>query len=149
MPIEKEKFEAGRFHSEVEEEIVTFLKERKDGAFTSQEIMGGVHFHTDYSTPEIAKMSTFAIADFTALLYDLVRRKRVKMKVVKGRMYFMARGDVAAKCPKCRTKIVEPRKTWKMAGRPDKKGKRTELHIGLFECPKHGVFRSVLSKKKI
>lgn len=149
MPIEKEKFEAGRFYSEVEEEIVSFLKERKEGAFTSQEIMGGVHFHTDYTTPEVAKISTFAIADFTALLYDLVRRKRVEMKVVKGRMYFMAREDVAAKCPKCGTKIVEPKKTWKMAGRPDKKGKRTELHIGLFKCPKHGAFRSVLSKKKI
>ena len=149
MPITKEKFEAVRFYSEVEEEIVSFLKERKDGAFTSQEIMGGIHYHTDYSTPEIARMSTFAIADFTALLYDLVKRKRVKMKVVRGRMYFMTLGDVAAKCPKCGTRIVEPKKTWKMAGRPHKNGKRLQLHIGLFECPKHGVFRSVLSKQKI
>jgi len=75
MPITKENFEAGRFYSEVEEEIVSFLKERKDGAFTSQEVMGGIHYHTDYSTPEIARMSTFAIADFTALLYDLVKKK--------------------------------------------------------------------------
>jgi len=71
------------------------------------------------------------------------------MKVVRGRMYFMTGGDVVAKCPKCGTKIVEPKKTWKMAGRPDKKGKRLQLHIGLFECPKHGVFRIVLSKQKI
>ena len=35
-----------------------------------------------------------------------------------------------AKCPKC-GKEVAPKKTWKMAGRPDKTGKRMELTIGL------------------
>jgi len=148
MPIDKEKFEDGKLHSNVEDDIISFLKERKEGAFTSQEIMGGVHLHTDFSTPEIAKMSTFAIADFTALLYDLVKKGKVKMKVVSGRMYFMAGGD-SAKCPKCRTEVAEPKKTWEMAGRPDKKGKRLQLHIGLFECPKHGTFRTVLGKQKI
>ncbi|UCE16923.1 MAG: chorismate-binding protein [Candidatus Bathyarchaeota archaeon] len=54
-----------------------------------------------------------------------------------------------AKCPKCEMEIASPRKTWKMAGRPDKKGKRLELQIGLYDCPKHGAFRSVLSKRKI
>lgn len=71
------------------------------------------------------------------------------MKVVRDRMYFMVGGDGVAKCPKCRREITPPRKTWKMAGRPDKKGKRLELHIGLYDCPKHGAFRSVLSKRKI
>jgi uncharacterized protein (UPF0212 family) len=55
-----------------------------------------------------------------------------------------------AKCPKCGTEVSKPKKTWKMAGRPDKSGKRMQLEIGLFECPKcHGTFREVLSKKKI
>ncbi len=55
-----------------------------------------------------------------------------------------------AKCPKCRTEVSRPKKTWKMAGRPDKSGKRTQLEIGLYECPKcHKSFREVLSKKKI
>lgn len=148
MPIDKEKFASGKLHSKVEDDIVSFLSERKERAFTSQEIMGGVHLHTDFGTPEIAKMSTFAIADFTALLYDLVRKGKVKMKVVRGRMYFMAVGD-SAKCPKCGIEVAEPKKTWKMAGRPDNKGKRLQLHIGLFECPKHGTFRIVLGKQKI
>ena len=148
MPIVKEEFERGKLHGKVEETIVSFLSERKEGAFTSQEIMGGVHFHTDFSTPEIAKMSTFAIADFTALLYDLVRKGKVKMKVVRSRMFFMAGGDVA-RCPKCGMEVAEPKKTWKMAGRPDKRGKRLQLHIGLYECPKHGAFRRVLAKRKI
>lgn len=55
-----------------------------------------------------------------------------------------------AKCPKCKTEVSTPKKKWKMAGRPDKSGKRMELEIGLFECPKcHKTFREVLSKKKI
>ncbi len=55
-----------------------------------------------------------------------------------------------AKCPKCGTDSPRPKKAWKMAGRPDKAGKRMQLEIGLFECPKcKATFREVLSKKKI
>jgi len=55
-----------------------------------------------------------------------------------------------AKCPKCGTEVPKTKKTWKMAGRPDKAGKRMQLEIGLYECPKCShVFREVLSKKKI
>ena len=54
------------------------------------------------------------------------------------------------KCPKCGTEVPKPKKSWKMAGRPDKQGKRMQLEIGLFECPNCGAtFREVLSKKKI
>jgi len=148
MPINKGEFETGKLYSKVEEEIISFLKERKEGAFTSEEIMEGTRYHTDFSTPETAKISAFAIADFIALLHDLVKRGTIRMKVVRGRMYFMT-GGYGAKCPKCGAEIAEPKKTWKMAGRPDKKGKRLQLHIGLFECPKHGAFRTVLDKQKI
>ena len=148
MPITKKKFEGGKLHGKVEAEILNFLNERKDGAFSSQEIMGGIHYHTDFSTPEISKMSTFAIADFTTLLHDLVRQKSIRMNVVRNRMYYMAMDAQVAKCPKC-SKIFEPKKTWKMAGRPDKEGKRLQLHIGLYSCPNHGSFRNVLDKRKI
>jgi len=148
MPITKKKFEGGKLHSKVEAEIISFLKERKDGAFTSQEIMGGIRYHTDFSTPEISKMSTFAIADFTTLLHDLVRQGNIRMKVVRNRMYYMAVDAKIAQCPKCK-ELFEPQKTWKMAGRPDKNGKRFQLHIGLYNCPKDGTFRNVLDKRKI
>lgn len=56
--------------------------------------------------------------------------------------------DLMAKCPKCGREVSAPKKTWKMAGRKDKNGKRNELTIGLFEhCGK--TFRSVLSMRKI
>jgi hypothetical protein len=148
MPITKQTFEHGKIHSKVEDEILVFLKERKDGAFTSQEIMGGIHYHTDFNTPEVSKMSTFTIADFTALLHHLVREGNIKVKVVGNRMYYMLTSAHAAKCPKC-NKVFEPTKTWKMAGRPDKNGKRMQLHIGLYKCPKHGTYRKVLNKRKI
>lgn len=55
-----------------------------------------------------------------------------------------------AKCPKCGTVVNAPKKKWTMAGRPDKAGKRTQLEIGLFDCPKcKKSFREVLSKKMI
>jgi hypothetical protein len=54
-----------------------------------------------------------------------------------------------AKCPKCGTDNVPLKKSWKMAGRPDKQGKRMQLEIGLYQCPKGHTFREVLSKKKI
>jgi len=58
------------------------------------------------------------------------------------------KGNFMAKCPKCGKEVSTPKKTWKMAGRKDKSGKRTELTIGLFEhCGKS--FRSVLNKRKI
>jgi hypothetical protein len=57
-------------------------------------------------------------------------------------------GNFMAKCPKCGMEVATPRKSWKMAGRPDKSGKRTELTIGLFDhCGK--TFRAVLAKRKI
>jgi hypothetical protein len=58
------------------------------------------------------------------------------------------KSDFMAKCPKCKKEVSKPKKTWKMAGRKDKSGKRTELTIGLFECCGKS-FRSVLSKRKI
>jgi len=54
-----------------------------------------------------------------------------------------------AKCSKCGAVVAKPKKTWKMAGRPDKQGKRMQLEIGLYECPNNHSFREVLSKKKI
>lgn len=148
MPITMKKFEGGKLHNSVEEEMLSFLKDRKDGAFTSQEIMAGIRYPTDFSTPEISKMSTFAIAYFTTVLHDLVTRGIIRMNVISNRIYFTMTDSHRAKCPKCKV-VREPTKSWKMTGRPDKKGKRFQLHIGLFKCPKHGTFRKVLDKRKV
>ena len=56
---------------------------------------------------------------------------------------------IMAKCPKCGKEVYSPRKSWKMAGRPDRMGKKTELTIGLFDCPTCGAFRKAIGKRKI
>jgi hypothetical protein len=149
MPITKNEFENGKIHSTLEEEIIAFLNERKNRAFTSQEIMEGLRYHAEFSTPEISKMSTFAVADFTTFLHHLVERGKIKMKIVRGRMYLKAAESQSAKCPKCGGEITNPKRTWNMTGRPDKKGEKLQLQIGLYHCPKHGSFRTVLSKQKV
>ena len=58
------------------------------------------------------------------------------------------RNEPMAKCPVCGKEVKTAKKTWKMAGKPDKKGKRTQLTIGLYECCDK-TFREVLDKKKI
>jgi len=59
-------------------------------------------------------------------------------------------GNNMAKCPKCGTEVSSAKKRWTMAGRPDKTGKRMQLEIGLFDCPRcKKPFRAVLSKRKI
>jgi len=148
MPIGKTEFQGGKRFNEVEDSVASFLKERKENAFTSQEIMAGLGFRTDFGTLETSRISAFAVADFINLLYEMVRKGKVATRLVEGQMYFATGGNVA-KCPKCGDEIAEPKKTWKMAGRPDKKGQRLQLHIGLYECPKHGSFRVTLGKQKI
>jgi hypothetical protein len=60
----------------------------------------------------------------------------------------VSEGNFMAKCPVCGREVSTPKKSWKMAGRPDKSGKKTELTIGLFEhCGK--TFRATLGKRKI
>ena len=54
-----------------------------------------------------------------------------------------------AACPRCgiETSLV---KTWKMAGRPSKRGERLQLTIGHYKCPKCSkTFRKVIAKEKI
>jgi len=53
------------------------------------------------------------------------------------------------KCPKCGAEAREKRAPWTMKGRADRKGMKTELTIGLFECPSCGTFRKVLNKRKV
>ena len=152
MPIEKDEFKTGKTRDKVEDDIVLFLKDRQDKAYTSQEIMGGIeHPATDFTNPDIAQMSAFAISDFSALLSEMVNKGRLSMRAIKGQMHFSAPVPDAIKCPKCHTEITAaPKKTWIMTSpKPDKLGNRHQLNLGLFECPTHGNFRVTLNKQKL
>lgn len=81
--------------------------------------------------------------------------ERLREEILNSLLKFIARKsnekkeNLSIKCPECDVKISKPKKTWTMAGRPNKKGERLQLQIGLFECPNHGVFRKALDKKWI
>jgi hypothetical protein len=87
---------------------------------------------------EPQKQPIFALADANYrkcfMLYHMIS---IKLRVTH-----------MAKCPSCGKEVKDAKKTWKMAGKPDKKGKRTQLTIGLYECCGK-TFREVLDKKKI
>jgi predicted RNA-binding Zn-ribbon protein involved in translation (DUF1610 family) len=69
---------------------------------------------------------------------------------MKTNIVILRRKIIMGNCPKCGAGNQAPKKTWKMAGRPDKMGKRMQLEIGLYKCPSCGAsFREVLSKQKI
>jgi hypothetical protein len=88
MPIEKEKFV--NVSSNLEAEIVSFLKARKGKAFTAEEIMGSTSFHVDFDLPITSKVSAFVAANFVAVLHELVSKGQIARKVVNNRMYFIA-----------------------------------------------------------
>ena len=88
MPIDKEKFV--RVSIKLEDEIISFLKKRKEKAFTADEIMGSTSFNVDFDVPGTSKMATFMVANFVSVLQDLVSKGKISRKVVNNRMYFRA-----------------------------------------------------------
>ena len=89
MPIDKEEF--GRLSIKLEEEIISFLKQRQEKAFAADEIMGATSFHIDFDLAGTSKIAMFMAANFVAVLQDLVSKGKISRKVVHNRMYFMAR----------------------------------------------------------
>jgi len=81
------------------------------------------------------------------LVFQFACRSLGKVLSAHQLCYHINGGEFMAKCPKC-GKEVAPKKTWKMAGKPDKTGKRMQLEIGLCECCGK-TFRTVLNKQKI
>lgn len=54
-------------------------------------------------------------------------------------------------CPKCGTRVSEPKKTWQLVSpMPDSQGRITITIMGSFECPNCGhKWRAVISKIKV
>jgi hypothetical protein len=89
MPIDKKRFE--EVSDRLEEEILSFLKKHKGKAFTADEIMGATSLYVYLDLPVTSKTSPFMVANFVAVLHDLVSKGKISRKVVDNRMYFTAR----------------------------------------------------------
>jgi len=88
MPIDKKEFERSSIN--LEEEIVAFLRARKGKAYTSDEIMSATNLRTDFDLQVTTKYSIFVVANFVAILHDLVAKGKIRRKVVNNRVYFIA-----------------------------------------------------------
>jgi hypothetical protein len=87
MPIDKKRFEG--VSDRLEEEILSLLKKHKGKAFAADEIMRETSFYVYLDLPTTSKTSPFMIANFVAVLHDLVSKGVISRKVVDNRMYFM------------------------------------------------------------
>lgn len=68
---------------------------------------------------------------------------------LRGNLLALLNRTEKAACPRC-GRETNPIKTWKMAGRPSKKGLRSQLTIGYYKCAKCSkTFRNVIMKEKI
>lgn len=86
MPIDKKEFESSSV--DLEKIIVSFLNGHRGKAFTSDELIGATSFRADFDLHKTARISTHVVANFVAVLYDLVAKGKIRKKVVNDRMYF-------------------------------------------------------------
>lgn len=88
MPITRKEFEKSSLN--LEEEIVAFLNAHRDKAYTSDEIINATNLRADFDLDATTRISVFVVANFVAILHDLVAKGKIRRKVVNNRMYFIA-----------------------------------------------------------
>jgi len=96
--------------------------------------------------------------DFARWIHDVFKETQLAKKIEKifetgedlrSELLDALRNPHTAECPTCGTQ-TNPRKMWKMAGRPSKTGERLQLTIGYYKCPKcNKAFRKAIAKEKI
>jgi hypothetical protein len=91
MPISKTEFESGQVLSEIERNILTFLARNRGNAYTMGEIMDGINLQTNFNDLWKAIVSGIAVAGFQSILNNLVVCEKVRMNVIQGIYYYMAK----------------------------------------------------------
>lgn len=91
MPISRSEFESGKVLSEVEKAIVTFLERNRSNAYSLGEIMDGMNFQTDFRDLWKAVLSGVAIVGLQVTLNNLVTEKRIRVNIIQGTYYYMAK----------------------------------------------------------
>ena len=91
MPISKSEFESGQVLSEVEKAILAFLAIDRNNAFTMGEIMDGINMQVNFSDFWKAVVSGIAVVGFQSILNNLVTSGKIKVNIIKGIYYYMAK----------------------------------------------------------
>jgi len=91
MPIDRSEFESGRVLTEIEKAVISFLERNRNKAFTMGEIMDGINFQTSFSDFWKAIISGLAIVGFQSFLNNLVTSGKIRMNIIYGIYYYMAK----------------------------------------------------------
>jgi len=91
MPISRNEFESGQILTQLEKSIVSFLEKNRDRAFTMGEIMDGINIQTDFSDIFKAIVSGIYIFGFPSILNNLVAKGKIRMNIIQGLYYYMAK----------------------------------------------------------
>lgn len=86
-PITDKEFENSSIN--LKEEIIAFLKEHQDKAYTAEEIMNKTSLQTSLDLVSAPNITFFIASNFVAFLNDLAVSGEIKRKVARNRMYFM------------------------------------------------------------
>jgi hypothetical protein len=86
MPIEKEEFNQGKHDIEIQNEILSFLRESSTKAFTLEEIMQGIGYkkNTDDQQLELMQFISYSI-----ILAQLIKERRIISKMINYQNYYM------------------------------------------------------------
>jgi hypothetical protein len=91
MPISRGEFESGKVLSDLEKRVIAFLDKNRDKAFTVDEIADGINIQTDFRDLWRAIASGLFILAFPSLLNNLVTSGKIRINIIKGTYYYMAK----------------------------------------------------------
>jgi len=91
MPISKDEFESGRVLTELEKSVISFLERNRNKAFEIGEIMDSINIQTNFSDLWKAIASGIFIFGFPSILNNLVTSGKIRMNIIRGIYYYMAK----------------------------------------------------------
>jgi hypothetical protein len=91
MPIDRGEFESGQILNQVEKAVISFLNVNKNKAFTISEIMDGINLQASFKDLWNVILFVIGIAAFHLILNSLVTSGKIRMNIIKGMLYYMAK----------------------------------------------------------
>ena len=86
MSIEKDKFDKGKHDIEVQNEILTFLREDTTKAFTLEEIMEGIGYKKGTGDQSLLLLQSIS---YSIILGQLIKERRIISKMIDFQNFYM------------------------------------------------------------
>lgn len=91
MPIDRSEFESGQILNQVEKAVISFLNVNQNKAFTISEITDGIDLQGSFKDLWNVILFVIGIAAFQLILNNLVTSGKIRMNIIKGMPYYMAK----------------------------------------------------------